>query len=65
MRKIIYFFSIFVLLMSFGCENNDDQILIVDDTPIVDQKKEYRILSLGDSYRLAKAFVKRVDFLNS
>ncbi|WP_036841188.1 SGNH/GDSL hydrolase family protein [Polaribacter sp. Hel_I_88] len=62
MRKIIYFFSIFVLLMSFGCENNDDQILIVDDIPIVDQKKEYKILSLGDSYTIGESVCETCRF---
>ena len=48
--------------MSFGCENNDDQILIVDDIPIVDQKKEYKILSLGDSYTIGESVCETCRF---
>ena len=55
-KKVSYFLVILFLLMSFGCENNSDQILIIDDDiPVIDQKKEFKILSLGDSYTIGES----------
>ena len=55
-KKVSYFLVILILLMSFGCENNSDQILIIDDDiPVIDQKKEFKILSLGDSYTIGES----------
>lgn len=62
MKRIFYLLGIFVLLISFGCENNDDQILIVDDIPTIDQKKEYKILSLGDSYTIGESVCETCRF---
>lgn len=63
MKKIFYLFSIFVLLMNFGCESNDDQIaLIVDDIPSINQEKEFKILSLGDSYTIGESVCETCRF---
>ena len=39
LQKTSYFLGILFLLMSFGCEDNSDQILIIDDIPINNQQK--------------------------
>jgi len=63
MKKIFYLFSIFVVLINFGCENNDDQtVLIVDDIPTIDQKKQFKILSLGDSYTIGESVCETCRF---
>ena len=54
-KKVSYFLGILFLLMSFGCENNSDQIVIIDDIPIINQQKEFKILSLGDSYTIGES----------
>ena len=55
-KKGSYFLVILILLMSFGCENNNDQILLInDDIPVIDQQKEFKILSLGDSYTIGES----------
>ena len=62
-KKVSYFLGILILLMSFGCENNNDQILLINDgIPVIDQKKEFKILSLGDSYTIGESVCATCSF---
>lgn len=62
LQKTSYFLGILFLLMSFGCEDNSDQILIIDDIPIINQQKEFKILSLGDSYTIGESVCETCRF---
>jgi lysophospholipase L1-like esterase len=62
LQKVSYFLGILFLLMSFGCEDNSDQFLIIDDIPIINQQKEFKILSLGDSYTIGESVCETCRF---
>jgi len=57
-----YFLVILLLLMGFGCEDNSDQIVIIDDIPIINQQKEFKVLSLGDSYTIGESVCETCRF---
>lgn len=57
-----YFLVILLLLMGFGCEDNSDQIVIIDDIPIINQQKEFKVLSLGDSYTIGESVCESCRF---
>lgn len=58
MKKVFYLIGLFVLLTSFSCEKNIDKVeLIEDDLPAdnTNNKKDLKILALGDSYTIGES----------
>lgn len=64
MKKILNLFCVFVLMVNFACENNNDQILLIDDAIPINETnpKEFKLLSLGDSYTIGQSVCETCRF---
>jgi acyl-CoA thioesterase-1 len=63
MKKGFYLCTVFILLMNFSCENIDEEIIQTEDeVPVIkdpgdtiSESKNFKILSLGDSYTIGQS----------
>jgi lysophospholipase L1-like esterase len=70
MKKGFYLCTIFLLLMNFSCENIDEEIIQTEDEILiiknpedpVEEPKNFKILSLGDSYTLGQSVCETCNF---
>jgi len=73
MKKVYYFVGFLILLFNFSCENNANEIELIDDNIDIDlpidspidttkNKKNFKILSLGDSYTIGESVCETCRF---
>ncbi|MGK0413775.1 MAG: acyl-CoA thioesterase-1, partial [Polaribacter sp.] len=70
MKKGFYLCTIFILLMNFSCENIDEEIIQTEDeVPVIQnpedtisESKNFKILSLGDSYTIGQSVCETCRF---